>query len=430
LLRATIYDEMDKYDAPTLHTINQFIRFLPGEPLGYIFRGITRMMTGQLDLSLADLEKAVELKPGLEMRGIIRLTLMLGEMEGLDFEAEADPLRLGSLTRHLESYEASLIHFDRAVEQNPEDPSGYYERGLTAYQMEEYEPAMADFSQAIELDPDYVEAYFWRGRASYRLDAYDQAMSDFSQVIELDPSYENLYFWRGRSHYKLDEYEPAIADFTQAVENNPVNEFSYYWRGRSHYKLDDYEPAIADLTKASLLDPDDPDNYYWLARAYYIGPEDYDRTIAAFTKALEAGYDNPEYAYRRRGNAHARLGDFEAAQADYRQAIEVDPDYDSAYNNLCWFGGLLGHAEEVLDACDTAVELDPKDGAYYDSRGLVRALTGDYAGAVEDFQRYLSWAEAEEEDTEEIARREAWIAALEAGDNPFDAATLEALLAE
>ena len=67
--------------------------------------------------------------------------------------------------------------------------------------------------------------------------------------------------------------------------------------------------------------------------------------------------------------------------------------------------------------------LEPDNGNYPDSRGLARALTGDRAGAIEAFRFYVD----QERDPVRVAQRQAWIAALEAGQNPFDAATLWAL---
>jgi regulator of sirC expression with transglutaminase-like and TPR domain len=50
-----------------------------------------------------------------------------------------------------------------------------------------------------------------------------------------------------------------------------------------------------------------------------------------------------------------------------------------------------------------------------DSRGLNRALLGDYAGAIEDFQVYVElWRTAPKG-----AQRQAWIDALRQNRNPF-----------
>jgi len=130
------------------------------------------------------------------------------------------------------------------------------------------------------------------------------------------------------------------------------------------------------------------------------------------------------------GEALARAGDVEGAVAKYAEAQALDPTLEisaDSWNTLCWFGSLWGYAADVMDACEQAVELAPDDGDYRDSRGLARALTGDYAGAIEDFEFYVEWLKENDRYEPNGPKREAWIAELEAGRNPFDAATLEEL---
>jgi hypothetical protein len=81
----------------------------------------------------------------------------------------------------------------------------------------------------------------------------------------------------------------------------------------------------------------------------------------------------------------------------------------------------------VLPACEHAVNQDPKDGTVRDSRGLAHALSGNTAGAIEDFTAAVAWSK-ENDAYETFGRlREEWIAALRAGQNPFDQAMLAAL---
>jgi tetratricopeptide (TPR) repeat protein len=142
------------------------------------------------------------------------------------------------------------------------------------------------------------------------------------------------------------------------------------------------------------------------------------------------------------GLIYEAQGDLERAiplmqnSIDFYAAIE-HPRAAGDANRLCWNGSLGGFAEEVVDTCEQAVELatEQEEPFHVDSRGLNRALTGDTAGAIEDFQFFveqLQDIEMEDEErastiAEAIARREAWIAALEAGENSFDEETLEEL---
>ncbi len=105
------------------------------------------------------------------------------------------------------------------------------------------------------------------------------------------------------------------------------------------------------------------------------------------------------------------------ALAAYAEAQALDSLTISAasWNALCWFGSLWGHAAEVLAACERAVALAPEHGGIADSRGLARALTGDVAGAIADFQTFVAWVTDEQLRTQRLG----WIEALRAGQNPF-----------
>jgi tetratricopeptide (TPR) repeat protein len=129
--------------------------------------------------------------------------------------------------------------------------------------------------------------------------------------------------------------------------------------------------------------------------------------------------------------AYALTGEMEQAKATFQQAVQaaVKTNHHALNNYLCWHGSVLGLAEIVLPACEHALALVPDDGGYRDSRGLARALTGDYAGAIEDFQYYVDWATERRPDNRPV-RRQAWIADLKAGRNPFDEAALVSLQGE
>ena len=95
--------------------------------------------------------------------------------------------------------------------------------------------------------------------------------------------------------------------------------------------------------------------------------------------------------------------------------------------------GRIWHVEKaVMDACGRAVEMEPSEGEYRDSRGIARALIGDPAGAIDDFEFYIAWAKEQsaEANKDAIRRREQWIAALRAGKQPFEDTTLEKLRVE
>ena len=103
-----------------------------------------------------------------------------------------------------------------------------------------------------------------------------------------------------------------------------------------------------------------------------------------------------------------------------------------ADNQLCWWGSLSGFAGQVMPACEADIALaPPADRDYWrDTRGGARALTGDYAGAIEDFQALVDWTKGKAQYDDIRTQREGWIATLKTGKNPFDQALLDELLTQ
>ncbi len=126
------------------------------------------------------------------------------------------------------------------------------------------------------------------------------------------------------------------------------------------------------------------------------------------------------------GERLARQGNIQDALSAYSAAQGLDARLNSSvrfWYGLCWYGGLWGHADAVLFACDQAVALAPRDPETREARGLARAMTSDYAGAIEDLEQSAAHARSNESRTQWLS----WIGALRAGQNPFTDQVLERL---
>src|SRR5207253_11372560 len=88
---------------------------------------------------------------------------------------------------------------------------------------------------------------------------------------------------------------------------------------------------------------------------------------------------------------------------------------------VCWNGALAGQATAVLAVCDRAVDRTPSDDEDYESvrrsRGVVRALTGNFDGAATDL-------EASDPSADVISTAGRWNEALLQGSNIFATAVV------
>jgi tetratricopeptide (TPR) repeat protein len=214
-------------------------------------------------------------------------------------------------------------------------------------------------------------------------------------------------------------------------------------RARSLARVLEVDEAVANFQKAQALDPDL--GFAPAAMARRLAAEilvtrgsDLARTgntegaIKEFRQAYHLDHAIGRLVARhlvRTGERLVGQKQVTEAIAAFTGALEFDPKIEAdSWNALCWGGSLNGSANEVMYACEHAVALEPDNGGFRDSRGLARALTNDYAGAIDDFRFYIKWGQENDErgrknrPQEALQKRRVWIQELEAGRNPFPAA--------
>lgn len=115
-----------------------------------------------------------------------------------------------------------------------------------------------------------------------------------------------------------------------------------------------------------------------------------------------------------RAQSFARRALLAQAIATMDSALAIDSSHvtNDQLNTVCWFGSLQNFASRVVSYCERAVRLDPTDNSIRDSRGVARALTGNVAGAIEDFRAFSGDAS---KDTASRNQRRAWADALQRG---------------
>jgi WD40 repeat protein len=131
----------------------------------------------------------------------------------------------------------------------------------------------------------------------------------------------------------------------------------------------------------------------------------------------------------RAGKANEGLPLLKAAQTSLAEAQKLGDTREigvELWNRIGWLGTIWAESGEFLYASDQAVARDPSIPETRDTRGVARALSGQLAGALEDFEAFVKTAEA----GERKSRRLRWIESLRKGQNPFTREELHALRKE
>ena len=276
-------------------------------------------------------------------------------------------------------YANAIADCTKAIELASEEASildqCYGKRARVYLEQKDYANAIADYTKAIELASEKasIPYHYYGGRARVYLEQkdYTNAIADYTKAIELAPE-KTVFIFDGKSYYygvraevylMLKEYEKATADFTKALEfaSEKVSILFYVRRARVYLAQKDYANAISDCTKVIELSPESA--FYYSDRAgVYLAQKDYEKATTDCNKAIEinsqcskahevladvyaaqekfseavASYttaigvldsdETEEQAeiYKKRGEAHQKLGDMEQAEADFAKAKEIE----------------------------------------------------------------------------------------------------------
>jgi tetratricopeptide (TPR) repeat protein len=122
----------------------------------------------------------------------------------------------------------------------------------------------------------------------------------------------------------------ALADGTLPADDRAA---TFINRGILKDRLSNYSGALGDYNAGLEIRPDLVDAYVDRgALAIQLGH--YAEAIADLTKAITLGTRSPEAAYYDRGLVRERSGDASGACADFRQALDLQPNFIPARQSV------------------------------------------------------------------------------------------------
>ncbi|HEX8148628.1 MAG TPA: tetratricopeptide repeat protein [Pyrinomonadaceae bacterium] len=215
-----------------------------------------------------------------------------------------------------------------------------------------------------------------------------------------------VYLWAGRAESgRSQSARPSKPEEARRARGHTTEVFEareaylrgrYFWNKRN---AEGVEKSVEHFRRAIDLDPTYAAAYAGLADAYSVlgnyryGSLPSDECLrlarAAALKAVEVDDELSE--------AHASLalvrayqeGDAEAAEREFRRAIELDPSYATAHHWYSDFLATLGRADEALAEASRAAELDPLSPIISTTVGERLFFAREYERATERLRRTL-----------------------------------------
>lgn len=227
---------------------------------------------------------------------------------------------------------------------------------------------------AVGGGESFVRLYLNIARAAFPDN--DAAIVQLAQVAER----------QSQSQKAIDIYEDIGEDSLWA-------RFASFQIGLNLSDLGKKEEAVSHLKDVLEQDPSDLRAYLALG-GVYASEKNFEAAAKLYDRAVEQ-IDEPERQhwaiFYQRGIAYERIKQWEKAEPNFRQALELYPDHPQVLNYLGYSWVDRGeNLTEAMDLIRRAVELRPSDGYIVDSLGWAHYKLGEFEEAVEHLERAVS----------------------------------------
>ena len=306
--------------------------------------------------------------------------------------------------------------YDRVLSEAPDLADALHLRGVLAHQRGESVAAIELIGRAIGAEPDAAPYHSNLGNALRAAGRLDDAVRSFERALALEPAFPDALGNLGSALLALGRLAEAGEHLERALELDPgsvpnltnlgavrraqgrIAEAIELWR-RALALRPDHADALANLGRALEDDGrvDEAIDVYRRAAALGPDPELTARLGAALARqgraeeareVLPVGRSGVETAVHC-GIAFQELGDLEAAERSYRDAIALDPASARAWTGLATVLRLAGRAEESLEASTRALDAGDGSADAHDVRGLILQDRGAAEPALACYRRAL-----------------------------------------
>jgi len=303
--------------------------------------------------------------------------------------------KMANIAKRKQRPSVALQCLQNAVQLSNYDPEKVVD--LIEFLEENYPEKINDlidnYTILIKKLPDFSRGYYELGNLYLRNDEKINAVSAFKLALQKEP--DNPYYQNSLAYayVQLEQYDSAIELYKSALERNPDNEWSAVvaqaLAAIYHRIKGNFEAAISMLENALILTKNKNEIYLALADIYY-DIQDMDDAIKYYTLAIEGGFKDAK-VFSRLAMAFWERDYIENAIEFYTRAIDIEPDYEIAYNNLgvVYFDG-LNDIERAKECFDAALRLNNdytmahfNMARYYEAKGDKVTSANEYQHALD-----------------------------------------------
>lgn len=302
---------------------------------------------------------------------------------------------LVDLGRYTEAIEVLHPACDRGS--NEERTRALIAVGRIRIRLGELKQARRDLNQATERTPAMAGTWIAAARAlleSPHAQDHRQALDYARRGIALAPDDAAGRSVLAQGLERDGKATDALDAYRECLRLAPHNEYARKRALRIALDSEDFSEARRHANAMLRQSPNDKESHFLAglveARAVETGV-----AREHYQHAIEVAAGNyPEASYNL-GLLERAAGNQDASVAAYRRAIELRPDYASAWNNLGVVLSEFHQGQDALAAFEKAIALDPSMSSAWHNLAKHHAADGHHAEAVRAYREEIARGETD-----------------------------------
>ena len=235
--------------------------------------------------------------------------------------------------------ESAKYHYEYVLDKDSTDSEALLGMAKIFAALNNFAKADYYISSSLRHDPYSPDPYFTRGliyRSDYyatgRQTSWDIAKSSFQTALEQEPDYYEAYIELGVMHAEIGD-SIALEYYNSAIDIYPESIEAWYNKGYYYQAKGKVDNALECFYTLVGIDSTWYRPYYNLGYIHLIMTDEFDSAVYYFDKCTYWDPTNYE-AYNNLGLAWEKSGDKTNARRYYQKAIEINPDFQLAKENL------------------------------------------------------------------------------------------------
>lgn len=269
-----------------------------------------------------------------------------------------------------------------------------FEQGQAKQFKNDFYGAVECYREALELNDRYAEAWEQLARCTYELEEYDLSLSYADTALLYSKNYSAIQNLKGMALISLGRLDEARAVFSSVLAKYPNDIEARF--GLAELNLASGSLNAAEREYSDALQRDGSSRKALLSLALVSAEMGKTAIAERYINQAMRYHSGSAQVHYLASYLASRRGDAVEAERRGRSAVQIDGDYDKAYELLAAVLYSQKRYAEVIDICDFRLGRRRNLATAWYVKALSQLRLGDEEGAIETFTSGLSVAPDDE----------------------------------